>query len=95
MNFLTFTDQNGTQIPLGNIVKATKGKNRGGTYVFVFCIPQHRFGFIYEDTYEEIVSNNEKGLYGEINMVPEPFVLNTPDLHFYWTPNSKKQIIMI
>ena len=39
---------------LGDVVKVTKGKHKGNSeYVFVFCIPQHRFGFIHKMIFDD------------------------------------------
>ena len=76
-NPLEFTDQNGTQIELGDIVECTKGRYKGVHFQFVFCIPQHRFGFIWY--------NDKVGKWDNI--------LDRPDLKFYYTPRSVKEIV--
>ena len=61
INPLHFTDQNNNTLTLGDVVKVTKGKHKGNAdYVFVFCIPQHRFGFIHKMIFDEKVANNNK-----------------------------------
>ena len=95
-NPLHFTDQNGTPLALGDTVKVTKGKNKGNsTWIFVFCIPQHRFGFMINRFYHEFETNDKDGLYGEEKRVPEPFIVDYPNLDFYWTPKSKMEIAKI
>lgn len=92
-NPLLFTDQNNYSITLGDTVNVTKGKNKGNaTYVFVFCIPQHRFGFLHKRLFDQMMENNSLGLY-ETNKFPEPFVIDTSNLDFYWTPKSKMEIV--
>jgi hypothetical protein len=92
-NPLHFTDQNGCPLTLGDTVRVTKGKNKSNIkWTFVFCIPQHRFGFIPEGYYESRVKANENNGYGW-NRVPEAFVLDFPSLDFYWTPKSKMEIV--
>jgi len=91
-NPLHFTDQNNTEFKLGDIVKATKGKNKGATCIFVFCIPQHRFGFMYLKFYEKMMENNNQNLY-DFNMFPEEFVTMDSNLQFYYTPKSKQEIV--
>ena len=59
---LHFTDEHNTSIKLGDIVTVTKGSNKGATCIFVFCIPQHRFGFMFLRYYEKIVENNNNKL---------------------------------
>lgn len=89
-----FTDQNNEPIQLGDVVYVTKGKYKGNTlWIFLFCIPQHRFGFLSKRFYDEMVSNNEEGLYGDLNRVPKPFMVDCPSLDFYWTPKSKMEIV--
>ena len=91
---LLFTDQNNEPIQLGDVVYVTKGKYKGNTlWIFLFCIPQHRFGFLSKQFYDETVSNNEEGLYGDLNRVPKPFMVDCPSLDFYWTPKSKMEIV--
>ena len=93
INPLHFTDQNNNTLTLGDVVKVTKGKYKGNAdYVFVFCIPQHRFGFIHKMIFDDKVANNNLGLYNS-NIIPEPFVLDIPSLSFYWTPKSKMEIV--
>jgi hypothetical protein len=93
-NPLHFTDQAGTEIQLGDKVTATKGKNKGATCIFLFCIPQHRFGFMYLKFYEKMMENNNQNLYG-YNMFPEEFVTVDSNLQFYYTPKSQKEIIKL
>ena len=93
INPLRFSDQNDYPLFLGDTVTVTKGKNKGNaTYVFVFCIPQHRFGFLHKMIFDKIVENNNMGLYDK-NIMPEPFVIDIPNLDFYWTPKSKTEIL--
>jgi hypothetical protein len=87
LNPLQFSDKNNTPLSLGDKVIGTKGKHNGLIYTFVFCIPQHRFGFT--NRYEEIVKHN--GSYG-FYMLPEPFVVNIPSLDFYYTPKNKEEM---
>jgi hypothetical protein len=93
-NPLHFEDQKGTQLQLGDLVTTTKGTHKGGSFVFVFCIPQHRFGFIYKRIYDNIVEGNAAGDFN-CNIVPEPFVIDRPNLDFYYTPKSKKEIVKL
>jgi hypothetical protein len=94
-NPLHFTDQNGTQLQLGDTVTATKGKNKGGTYVFVFCIPQHRFGFYHARQFNFLkITNAVPGNY-DTNKMPEPFVIDVPSVDFYYTPKSQKEIVKL
>ena len=79
---LHFTDKNGEQIQLGDLV-VTKNND---ILVFVFCIPQHRFGFMFKDWYD-----TQQEWHG-IDKIPEPFVVDFPNLLFYWTPKNKKHI---
>jgi hypothetical protein len=90
-NPLHFTDQNNEQIQLGDLVKVTKGPNKGKTCIFVFCIPQHRFGFMYLRYYLQLVENNKNKLY-DFNMFPEDFVTMDSNLQFYYTPKNKQTI---
>ena len=93
MNFLEFTDGKDDKLQLGDRVNVIKGKHKGtATYVFMFCIPQHRFGFLHERIFNQMVTNNEQELY-DSNVFPEPFVIDTPNLDFYWTPRSKNEIV--
>lgn len=73
----TFVDQNGTKIELGDVVECTKGRYKGEKFQFVFCIPQHRFGFIWCGNGERKWDN----------------ILDHPDLKFYYTPRSVKEIV--
>lgn len=93
-NPLHFTDQNEKLIRLGDIVTATKGKNKGGKFIFVFCIPQHRFGFLYFRSHQEFKKNNDEGLFDE-NRIPEPFVIDYPHVDFYYTPRTRQEISKI
>ena len=77
-NPLHFTDKNGNILQLGDKVKAT-GKFKNYELTFVFCIPQHRFGFI---------ANYEQFHLPE--RIIQPFVIDTPNLHFYYTPSNIK-----
>jgi hypothetical protein len=77
-NPLHFTDKNGNILQLGDKVKAT-GKFKNYELTFVFCIPQHRFGFI--ANYEQFHLHER---------IIQPFVIDTPNLHFYYTPSNIK-----
>lgn len=93
-NFMRFIDQNGDTLNLGDIVNVTKGRFAGDAkWIFVFCIPQHRFGFVTKDSYDRRKKANDNGEYAPINVVPEPFVLDYPHLNFYWTPKSSTTIL--
>ena len=88
LDALYFTDQQDTQIRLGDIVTVTKGpyKNASVEWVFVFCIPQHRFGFLRKQLADKLARQN---------MFPEPYVTTYPNLNIYWTPRSKTEIIKL
>ena len=92
-NPLNFTDQNNNEIKLGDIVTVTKGSNKGATCVFVFCIPQHRFGFMYSRYYDKLVENNKNNGYS-FNMFPEEFVTMDSNLQFYYTPKNRQTITL-
>jgi hypothetical protein len=95
LDVLNFVDRNNAQIQLGDIVKAVKGKNKSEhEYIFVFCIPQHRFGFVYKRFYDRLMENSKQGGY-PFEMFPEPFVTVYQDLTFYYTPNNVKNIEII
>ena len=83
-NPLHFTDKNGNQLQLGDKVKVSSGRFKGYELTFVFCIPQHRYGF--QARYDEFVISER---------VVEPFVLDYPNLHFYYTPSNVKIISKI
>lgn len=85
-NTLHFTDKNGNQLQLGDKVKVSSGKFKGYELTFVFCIPQHRYGF--QARYDEFVENLPE-------KVVEPFVIDYPNLHFYYTPSNVKIISKI
>jgi hypothetical protein len=93
-NPLHFTDQNNEQIQLGDLVKVTKGPNKGAICIFVFCIPQHRFGFLYLKFYERLVENNNNKGY-DFNMFPEDFVTMESNLQFYYTPKNRLTVSSI
>ena len=84
-NPLHFTDKNGNQLQLGDFVKATKGRFKGYTLIFTFCVPQHRFGFIIDTAYNDIVENKDK--FGRKVLV-EDYALDIPNLQFYYTPSN-------
>jgi hypothetical protein len=88
LDALYFTDQQDTQIQLGDIVTVTKGPYRSDKteWVFVFCIPQHRFGFLRKQLADLLTTDNH---------FPEPYVTTYPHLTIYWTPKSKKEIIKL
>lgn len=92
INPLHFEDKKGTSLSLGDAVTCTKGRYKGCTLTFVFCITQHRFGFI--NSFEEIVKHNKNGEYGH-DILPEPFCIDIPSLDFYYTPKNKLDIIKI
>ena len=92
MNTLHFTDMDGTEIQLGDVVSVEKSKIRRNLqrgFVFVFCIPQHRYGFMATDKYEWRRAANESGGFG-FNREHAPYVLDWPDLDFYWKPRNAK-----
>jgi len=91
---LKFQDNNGINIKLGDLVEVIKGKNKGLQCYFVFCIPQHRFGFLYWESYEKYENYNKKGEYC-YNKIPKEFIIDFPHLDFYYTPKSKQEIIKI
>jgi hypothetical protein len=93
-NPLHFTDQNNNQIELGDIVKVTKGSHKNALCVFVFCIPQHRYGFMYLRYFNKLVENNKNNLY-DFNMFPEDFVTMDSNLQFYYTPKNVQTITSI
>ena len=93
-NPLHFTDQNDSQIQLGDILTATKGSHKGAEFIFVFCIPQHRYGFMYLRYYNNLVENNKNNGYG-FNMFPEEFVTMDSNLQFYYTPKNRQTIAKI
>lgn len=82
---LLFTDKNGNRLQLGDKVKST-GKFKNYELVFVFCIPQHRYGFLAD--YEHYLENMPE-------RIIQPFVIDTPNLHFYYTPSNVKLISKI
>ena len=86
-NPLHFTDCDGNQLNLGDDVTFTKGKLKGMDAIFVFCIPQHRYGFLYWETYEHY----SKGEFDH-DIQPTPFVLDVPNLDAYYTPKSKMEV---
>ena len=90
-NPLHFTDCDGTTISLGDNIISIKGKNRGLETIFVFCIPQHRFGFLYWESYEKIKNGKENGAYDH-DIMPEAYILDIPNLDFYYTPKSRMEI---
>jgi hypothetical protein len=95
LDVLNFVDKDNNKIRLGDIVKAVKGKHKSESeYIFVFCIPQHRFGFVYKKFYDKLLENNEQGGY-PFEMFPEPFVTMNPDLQFYYTPSNIKNIELL
>jgi hypothetical protein len=92
MNTLHFTDMDANTIQLGDVVSVEKSKTRSlrqRQFVFVFCIPQHRYGFMDVEDYEWRRAANELGDFG-FNREPERYVLDWPDLDFYWTPKNAK-----
>lgn len=96
-NPLHFTDNNGNQIQLGDVVNATRKRGSGKEvipHVFVFCIPQHRFGFIRKEEYDWMVEVEAQNGFDRTVLV-EPFVLDWTNLDFYYTPISKKTIVVL
>ena len=90
-NSLYFTDKDDKQLQLGDLVEVTKGTRKGAICIFVFCIPQHRFGFMYLKYYQKLVENNKNNGYG-FNMFPEDFVTMDSNLQFYYTPTNRLTI---
>ena len=86
-NPLHFTDCDSNTLTLGDDVTAIKGKCKGMDMIFVFCIPQHRYGFLYWKRYEHY-SNNKF----DHEIQPLPFVLDVPHIDMYYTPKSKMEI---
>ena len=87
---LYFTDKNNQTIQLGDIVKAKIWRGEEREYVFVFSIPQHRFGCLEKERYDHFVENKDN--FDRIVLL-EPYVLDWPDLDLYYTPRSSKKII--
>ena len=73
----------GTPIKLGDIVDVTKGKHKGAEMIFLFCIPQHRFGFCYKRRYDNMMETNAENGFG-FNMFPEEFITMDADLSMYY-----------
>lgn len=97
MDVLNFVDQNNNKIQLGDIVEVNKGKMskfKENKFIFLFCIPQHRFGFVFKSYYDKVMENNQNGGY-DFEMFPEPFVTNMIDMQFYYTPKNLKTIKLI
>lgn len=91
IDFLNFTDKDSTPIKLGDIVDVTKGKHKGAEMIFLFCIPQHRFGFCYKRRYDNMMETNAENGFG-FNMFPEEFITMDADLSMYYTPARKSEI---
>ena len=89
-----FVDKNETLLQLGDLVEVTKGSRKGGQYYFVFCIPQHRYGFFYWESYERIEKHIADGLIS-VDKMTQPFIVDVPNVDFYWTPKSKTEIVKI
>ena len=90
-NTLHFTDKNDQQFRLGDLVQITKGPYKGHVCIFVFNIPQHRFGFMFLKFYENMIENNKNNGFG-FNMFPEDFVTMYPTLQLYYTPKNRLTI---
>lgn len=91
IDFLNFTDKNGAPIKLGDIVEVTKGKHKNAEMIFLFCVPQHRFGFAYKKRYDNMVETNTVNGFG-FNMFPEEFVTMDADLSMYYTPARRLEV---
>lgn len=94
-NPLHFTDKNGNHIQLGDTVNATRKRGSGKEvipHVFVFCIPQHRFGFIRKEEYDWMVETQAADDFGR-TVILEPYILDWSNLDFYYTPISRKTIV--
>jgi hypothetical protein len=76
------------------LVEVIKGKHKGLQAYFVFCIPQHRYGFLYWESYERIEKHIADGSIPTYK-IPQPFIVDYPNVDFYWTPKSKTEIIKI
>lgn len=90
-NPIYFTDKDDKQIQLGDLVQITKGPYKGHVCIFVFCIPQHRFGFMFKQYYDKLVENNKNNGYG-FDMFPEDFVTMDSNLQLYYTPKNRLTI---
>ena len=80
---LDFFTSDNHKLSLGDLVSIDNKKihpvNRGKEFIFVFCVSQHRFGFILKEYYDQLIVD-------DIERVPKPFVVTIPNLDFYWTP---------
>jgi hypothetical protein len=92
LDTIEFVDQNGNTIKLGDRVMATKGAHAGGTFEFIFCIPQHRFGFI---NIKYLQFLNAKNTAYARSIFPAPGFIDQSKLDFYYTPRSIKEISLI
>ncbi len=91
---LKFSDKNGNDLQLGDLVESVKGKYKGLQCYFVFCIPQHRFGFLYFESYDKYKKWNKEGQFDN-NILPKEFIIDVPNVDFYYTPRTKQEIIKL
>lgn len=79
-----FIDKTGDILHLGDLVEKD-----GIEYIFLFCVPQWRYGFLSTNHYGNLIKNNLKT---EKNLFLEKYHIDIPNLDFYYTPLNQKKI---
>lgn len=78
-----FFDKNQKEIKLGDIIEFTVGKYSGDEMIFLFCIPQHRFGFMFV-RHVSMDDLREQG-----------YMTKTANLKIYYTPASSQTFVKV